>query len=94
MSTPKRLTHEEFVLLAIETLAEPGRTTIHAVYSNFNRAFRKYFPDDDPVKVVEALTEAKKISSRVCRGGALIALPGVLTPIPKPAQTLKKMGLD
>ncbi len=89
----KRLTLEEFVLRAIEKLAQPGRGIIHTVYSGFNEGFREYFPGQDPVKEVEKLVEAGKISFRFCRGGALIGKPGVIACQSSSNTALKKMGL-
>ena len=89
----ERLTVEEFALRAIEKLADPGRQTIHTVYSGFNDGFRKYFPGQDPVKEVGKLVEQCKISFRFCRGGALIGKPGAIARQESPETALKKMGL-
>lgn len=93
MSTTKKLTHEEFVLRAIEKLSSPTRRTVHTVYSGFNDAFRSYFPGADPIKVVDELKKAGKLSFRFCRGGAIIAAPGVISDNADPDAALKKMGL-
>lgn len=91
----QKLTVEEFVLRAIEKLTDPGRQTIHTVYSGFNDAFRDYFHDKDPIVEVKTLVEQGKISFRFCRGGALIAKPGVIgTSKTASKDTLEKMGLS
>ena len=88
------LTPEEFTLLAIEKLVDPGKSTIHTVYSGFNNAFREYFPGKDPIEEVKKLVDNGKVSFRLCRGGALIAKPGVISPNQSsPDKTLNKMGL-
>jgi hypothetical protein len=90
----QKLTVEEFVLTAIEKLADPGRQTVHTVYSGFNDAFRDYF-GKDPIVEVKTLVEQGKISFRFCRGGALIAKPGVIGDRGSESKdTLKKMGLS
>lgn len=89
----KKLTVEEFVLRAIESLRKGDRETIHTVYSGMNQAFREYFPDKDPVAEVDALVKAGKISFRLARGGAVIGKPGVVINIAGAKDTLKKMGL-
>ena len=88
----KKLDVEEFTLLAIEKLKLPERDSIHVVYSNFNQAFREYFPGLDPVAEIKKLVEAKKIGFRLARGGAIIFLPGTVAS-PEAKDTLKKMGL-
>lgn len=89
----KTLTVEEFVLLAIEKLPAEGKHTIHTVYSGFNEAFREYFPDKDPIDEVKKLFEVGKISFRFCKGGAIIAKPGVIQMPKKAEDTLKQMGV-
>lgn len=94
MKKQQQLSPEEFALRAIEKLAADGRKAIHTVYSGFNQGFRKYFPGSDPVATVNELVEQGKLSSRLCKGGALIAKPGVLKKnADSPEATLKKMGL-
>lgn len=88
----QKLTVEEFVLRAIDRLAQSGRTTIHTVYSGFNEAFRTYFPELDPVKEVQRLTDEGKIVSRLARGGAVIGKPGAFAKVSS-SKTLQKMGL-
>lgn len=93
MSDQKKLTVEEFVLLAIDKLAPPERKAIHTVYSGFNEAFRDYFSGGDPIKEVNELVKAGKISFRLCRGGAIIARPGIITNVRSHKEALEKMGL-
>lgn len=70
------LTPEEFVLRAIETLRQPPYKSIHSVYSGFNEAFRKYFPNLDPVETTNELAEQGKIAIRPARGGVILYKPG------------------
>jgi hypothetical protein len=101
-----KLSPAEFSLQAIRDLRKPPHKGIHAVYSGFNAAFRKYFPGSDPVKTVTELSENGIIVSKITRGGALLYIPGE-TPEAKPKkekkakkpksdkgeEALKKMGL-
>jgi len=89
-----KLTPEQFIMLAIEKLAPPGRETIHTVFSGFNEAFREYFKDEgfDPVVEVNNLFKVGKVSFRLAKGGAIIAKPGVIQPQNSGADALKKMG--
>jgi len=94
----KQLTHLEFIQKAYDTLRKvdaQGRqyTGLHTVYSGFNEAFRKYFPKDDPIKVVDTLKKSGEISVRPCRGGAMIYI-GEMTPDDGGAKALKAMGLE
>ena len=85
----KKLSPEQFTLQAIEKLAEvptkrnlPHRgRVIHTVYSKFNDAFRLYF-NQDPVEAVRMLALNRKIGTKLARGGAVIAKPGVLIDAP------------
>lgn len=70
------LTPEEFVLRAIETLRQPPYKGVHSVYSGFNEAFRKYFPNLDPVETTNELAEQGKIAVRPARGGVILYKPG------------------
>ena len=92
----KLLTVEEFTLLAIDRLpTNPRFKHIHTVYSHFNQAFKEYFKGQGlaPIVEVKKLVEAGKISFRFCRGGALIARPGVLKESGDSESALKKMGI-
>ncbi|MBI4824114.1 MAG: hypothetical protein HY805_07805 [Nitrospirae bacterium] len=90
----EKLTHEEFLKRAIQTLRREGYKGIHSVYSGFNEAFRKYFEGQDPVKVVNSLAKEGKVTVRPVRGGVMLYLP---EESPAPLQTakeaLEKMGL-
>lgn len=94
----KKLTKLEFVLLAIKTLdalpEKPGFKSkgrvIHTVYSGFNKGFRDYFDGDNPVDAIKELFEQDHVSYRLAKGGAVIALPGVLT---NSESALSKMNL-
>ena len=92
---PKKLTTEEFALRAIEKLRKPEYAGIHAVYSGFNQAFRRYFPDLDPVVEMKKLAEEGKIQIRPARGGATLLRPDakIVKPDDQTEETLKKMGL-
>ncbi|OGQ77944.1 MAG: hypothetical protein A3F90_18955 [Deltaproteobacteria bacterium RIFCSPLOWO2_12_FULL_60_19] len=70
-----KISQEEFVLRAIETLREPGRKGIHSVYSRFNEAFRGYF-HEDPVEATRGLAAKRVIEKRPTRGGVILYLPG------------------
>lgn len=88
----KKLTVEEFTLLAIQKLSKPPHKAIHVVYSGFNVAFRQYFPDLDPVEEVKALAEKKKVSLRPAKGGVVI-FAGSSAATVGGDTTLGKMGL-
>lgn len=90
-----RLTPEQFVLRAIETLGNPERSKgIHTVYSGFNTAFRDYFPDLDPIQVTGQLAADDKIVIRPVRGGVMIFKAGDAPRQPRALDALQKMGLD
>lgn len=89
---PKKLTVEEFVLLAIEKLRKPKYKSIHAVYSGFNQAFRQYFPGKDPVKEVQKLEKKGVVTTRPTKGGVLIFAGKVEAPDTADS-ALSKMGL-
>ncbi len=75
MSEGQRMSHEEFVKKAIVSLRNEKYKGIHTVYSGFNEAFKKYFPDDDPVKVTNQLASEGKITLRPVKGGVMLYLP-------------------
>lgn len=90
----KKLTPEEFILLALKKLPKPGYHGIHAVFSGFNAAFRKYFPGLDPVKEVNKLVAEGKVSIRPAKGGVII-YKGTPQQLPTTGGTaLEKMGLE
>lgn len=93
--TAKKLSIEEFTLLAIEKLKRPPYEGIHSVYSGFNQAFRDYFDGLDPVVETLKLAAEGKIHTQLVKGGVMI-FPGPRresTPRSKAESTLKKMGL-
>jgi len=57
---------------SIERLRQPPYKGIHAVYSGFNEAFRKYYPLLDPVTVVAQLAAEGKVVIRPVKGGVVI----------------------
>lgn len=87
-----RLTHEQFVMLAIAKLKHPKYKGLHSVYSGFNDAFRDYYPGEDPVAAVKALVKAGKFVTRPSKRGVLIFLPGDAEDV-SPDAVLGKMGL-
>lgn len=92
---PEKLTHEEFILRAMETLRDEKHKGLHTVYSGFNTAFREYFDGEDPVAAVKAVAERTgkyKVVPR--RGGAAIFFVEDAPEGDASAQTtLKKMNL-
>lgn len=90
----KRLSVEDFTILAIEKLRKPGKKGLHTVWSGFNEGFRQYFPDLDPVAETKRLAEERKIGMHLARGGAIIYLPGEAPSQNASANdVLKKMGV-
>ncbi len=91
------MTHMEFIIRAYETLRKPGKdgkvySGMHVVYTGFNEAFRKYFPKDDPQKVVDKLAKSGELRVRGAKGGAIIYL-GSDVPAGGGDKALEKMGL-
>ena len=91
------MTHMEFIQRAYDTLRKPGRDGkvyrgMRVVYTGFNEAFRKYFPKDDPQKVVDKLAKSGELIVRVSKGGAIIYL-GDDVPAGGGDKALEKMGL-
>jgi len=70
----RRMTPDEYVVSAIRTLRGPESAGIHSRFSGFNRAFRAYFPDLDPVETTTRLARAGIISIRPARGGVMLYL--------------------
>ncbi len=90
----EKLSHEEFVKKAIQSLRKEGYKGIHSVYSGFNSAFKKYYDGDNPVDAVTQLSQAQKIIVRPVKGGVMLYLPGEGPAVKDPAEeALKKMGL-
>ena len=90
----EKLSVEAFTILAIKTLRTPGKRGLHTVWSGFNDAFRKYFPNLNPIEETKRLKMEKKIDMHPVRGGVMIYLPGEGPSGNLPAEeTLKKMGV-
>ncbi|MBC7836625.1 hypothetical protein H7X87_02495 [Acetobacteraceae bacterium] len=58
---------------AIARLRKPEAKGIHAVFSGFNVAFKKYF-EKDPVQAMKKLEEEGFVICRPAKGGAVIYL--------------------
>jgi hypothetical protein len=72
----KQLSYEEFFNKAIISLRDISKSYgIHAVWSGFNDAFRRYY-NDDPIQVMKALASQGKIEIRPAKRGVMIYLPG------------------
>ncbi len=72
---PEKLSYEEFIRKAIVSLRKEGYKGIHTVYSGFNEAFKKYFENEDPIKVTNQLASEGKIVIRPVKGGVMLYLP-------------------
>jgi hypothetical protein len=46
------------------------------VYSGFNKAFKEYFPQDDPIAVTNQLAAEKVITLNPCKKGVVIYVYG------------------
>ena len=88
-----RLSHEEFVRLAIEKLRLDNYKGIHTVYSGFNEAFRAYFGGENPIETTDRLAAEGKIGLRPVKGGVMIFPPGEGAQLGRGDMALKKMGL-
>jgi hypothetical protein len=89
-----KLSHQEFVRLAIEKLRTGTFKGIHSVYSGFNEAFRVYYEGEDPIQVTTAFAAEGKIALRPVRNGVMLYLPGEApAAVNKGEQALKTMGL-
>lgn len=94
MPAEPRLTPEAFVHRAIRTLRTPKSKGIHSVYSGFNDAFKRYFPDLDPVATTTRLAQEGRIELRPVRGGVMLYLPGDAPARGSSgADALRRMGL-
>lgn len=71
----QKLNHEDFIKRAIPALRKDSYKGIHTVYSGFNQAFKKYFDNEDPIKVTNDLAAKGKIVVRPVRGGVMLYLP-------------------
>ncbi len=89
----KKLSHEEFVRLAIQKLRTANYRGIHSVYSGFNEAFKLYFGGENPVEVTTRLAEAGKVSIRPVKRGVMLYFPGDGPQDGRGEAALKKMGL-
>jgi len=90
----EKLSHEEFVKKAIVSLRKEGYKGIHTVYSGFNTAFKKYFDNEDPIKVTNQLAAEGKIVIRPVKGGVMLYLPEEAPQMKNAGEdALKKMGL-
>ena len=103
MGMATKLTPAEFVMRAIRSLQKAPGNGIHSVFSHFNKAFRAYFPELDPVKEQERLVEGEVIFLRPARAGVIIYLfderpeefrkPKGPPMDPDAREVFKKMGL-
>ena len=89
----KKLSHEEFVRLAIVRLRNGNFKGIHSVYSGFNEAFRKYYEGDDPVQVTNGFSQQGKLVIRPVKSGVMLYLPEDAPQGDRGDQALRKMGL-
>jgi len=89
----KKLSHEEFVRLAIIRLRNGNFKGIHSVYSGFNEAFRKYYEGDDPVQVTNGFSQQGKLVIRPVKSGVMLYLPEDVPQGDRGDQALRKMGL-
>ncbi|HTZ17407.1 MAG TPA: hypothetical protein VMB78_03105 [Dissulfurispiraceae bacterium] len=72
---PEKLSYEDFIKKAIVSLRKEGYKGIHTVYSGFNEAFKKYYENEDPIKVTNQLASESKIVIRPVKGGVMLYLP-------------------
>lgn len=89
----KKLSHEEFVRLAIVKLRNGNFKGIHSVYSGFNEAFRKYYEGDDPVQVTNGFSQEGRLVIRPVKSGVMLYLPEDAPQGDRGDQALRKMGL-
>ncbi len=89
-----KLSYEEFIKKAIESLRKDGYKGIHSVYSGFNEAFKKYYGGENPVEVTNKLASEGKISIRPVKGGVMLYLPEEAPGASTAELALKKMGLS
>jgi hypothetical protein len=89
----KKLTHEEFVSLAIEKLRTGNFKGIHSVFSGFNEAFKLYFEGENPIPITDQLAEDGKIALRPTKRGVMLYIPGEEPQSTRGEAALQKMGL-
>ncbi|KAF0182339.1 MAG: hypothetical protein FD164_1178 [Nitrospirae bacterium] len=70
-----KLSYEEFIRKAIPALRKDNYKGIHTVYSGFNQAFKKYYNNEDPIKVTNDLAAQGRLVVRPVRGGVMLYLP-------------------
>jgi len=66
-----KLSHEQFLTVAIEKLRTEKSKGVHAVYSGLNAAWREYF-QTEPKTDIQALVKAGKFHSHPCKGGVMV----------------------
>ncbi len=88
-----RLSHEEFIRLAIDKLRLENYKGIHTVYSGFNEAFKTYFGGENPIETTDRLASEGKLGLRPVKGGVMIYPPGEGAELSRGDLALKKMGL-
>ncbi len=89
----RKLTHEEFVNLAIQKLRSGTYKGVHTVFSGFNEAFKLYFPGDNPIEATNKMAEEGKIAVRPTKAGVILYLPQEAPQGSRGEEALKKMGL-
>ncbi len=89
----KKLSHEEFVSLAILKLRTESFRGIHSVYSGFNEAFKLYYEGENPIPVTTRLAEEGKIALRPVKRGVMLYLRGEEPQETRGESALRKMGL-
>ena len=89
----KKISHEEFVSLAILKLRTGNFKGIHSVFSGFNEAFKLYFEGENPTQITSKLAEDGKIIIRPTKRGVVLYLPDEAPQSTRGEMALKKMGL-
>lgn len=89
----KRLSHDEFVTLAIQKLRTGAYKGVHSVFSGFNEAFKIYYQGENPVEVTNKMAEEGRIVVRPTKGGVVLYLPQEAPQKSRGEEALKKMGL-
>ncbi len=89
----KKLSFDEFVILAIRKLRTGEYKGVHSVYSGFNEAFKLYFTGENPVQITNKMSEDGTIALRPTKGGMVLYLPGEAPSSSRGEEALKKMGL-
>jgi hypothetical protein len=89
----KKMSHEEFVTLAILKLRTGNFKGIHTVFSGFNEGFKLYFEGENPIEATGGLADEGKIVIRAAKRGVMLYLPGEAPQGSRGENALKKMGL-